>query len=208
MGRRGEGGGSILAAVFGGYIKMSLEAIILLSFRVDLVAMLEGNSGIERSDRTLTFVSRKPWFGAAVFAGLIVAGAIATFAKGDLGTIATPGNTASTVVLLIFFACILLSIVTRRGIAEIDLGARRLKVSWRFLGRWTKVVVDRSLDECRALGTIEFDTDDGPAYGVYIDLMDGTRHGIPLENSTFKEAAKVASQLSTATGIPRLDTKS
>jgi hypothetical protein len=60
MGRRGDGGGSILAAVFGGYIKMSLEAIILLCFRVDLVAMVEGNSGIERSDQTLTFVSGKP----------------------------------------------------------------------------------------------------------------------------------------------------
>ena len=54
------------------------------------------------SGRTLTFVSGKPWFGAAVFAGLIVALAIATFAKGDLGTVATPGNTAGTVVFLIF----------------------------------------------------------------------------------------------------------
>jgi hypothetical protein len=186
---------------------MSLEAIILLCFRVDLVAMVEGNSGIERSDQTLTFVSGKSGFGAVTLTGVIVAVAIATLATGDLGTVATPGNTAGSVVLLIFFACILLSIVTRQGIAEIDLGARRLKVSRRFLGRWTKVVVDRSLDECRALGTIAYDTDGSPSYGVYIELVDGTRHAIPLENSTFKEAAKVASQLSTATGIPRLDTK-
>jgi hypothetical protein len=87
------------------------------------------------SGRILTFVSGKPGFGAAAFAGLIVAMAIAAFATGDLGTVATPGNTAGTVVLLIFFACILLSIVTRQGIAEIDLGTRRLKVSRRFLGR-------------------------------------------------------------------------
>jgi hypothetical protein len=185
---------------------MSLEAVIPLCFRVDLVAMAERNSGIARSDQTLIFASGKPGFGVVVLAGVIVAVAIATFASGDLGTVATPGNSAGTVIVFIFFACILLSIVTRQWIAEIDLGTRRLKVSRRFLGRWTKVVVDRSLDECRALGTIAYDTDGSPSYGVYVELMDGTRHAIPLENSTFKEAAKVASQLSAATGIPRLDT--
>jgi hypothetical protein len=186
---------------------MSLEAIILLCFRVDLVAMVEGNSGIERSDQTLIFTTGKPGFGAAAFAGLIVAMAIATFTSGDLGTVATPGNTAGTVVAFIFFACVLFAAVTRRWIAEIDLGARRLRISRRSFGRWTKTIVDRSLKECSALGTIEYSTEGEPSYGVYIELMDGTRHAIPLKNSTFKEAAKVASQLSTATGIPRLDTK-
>lgn len=103
------------------------------------------------------------------------------------------------------FACILLSLVTRGSIAEIDLGARRLKVSRRFLGRWTKTIVDCSLDECSALGTFETETDGPSAYSVYVKVADGTRQTIPLTDSTLNEAARVASQLSAATGIPRLD---
>jgi hypothetical protein len=173
---------------------------------VDLVAMAKRNSGIERSDQTLTFTSGQPGFGAAAFAGLvIVALAIAAFASGDLGTVATPGNAAGTVVLLLFLGCIVFSAVSRQSIAEIDLGARRLKVSRRFLGRWTKTIVDCPLEECSALGTFETETDGRSAYSVSVKLADGTRHSIPLTDSTLNEAARVASQLSAATGIPRFD---
>jgi hypothetical protein len=172
---------------------------------VDLVAMVEGNSGIERSDQTLIFTTGKPGFGAAAFAGLIVAMAIATFTSGDLGTVATPGNTAGTVVALIFFACILFAAVTRRWIVEIDLGARRVRISRQFLGRWAKTTVDCPFDECSTLGTFEYDTDGHLSYSVYVKLKDGTRHAIPLRDATLNEAAQVASQLSATTGIPRLD---
>src|SRR5713101_71511 len=157
------------------------------------------------SGRTLTFVSGQPGFGAVALAGLIIAVGIATFASGDLATVATPGNTAGSLVLIIFFACILFSAVSRRWMAEIDFGARRLRISRLFLGRWTRVVVDRSLDECSAIGTFETQTDDRPVYSVYVELTDGTRHTIPLTDSTLSEAARVASQLSATTGIPRLD---
>jgi hypothetical protein len=61
------------------------------------------------------------------------------------------------------------------------------------------------LDRCRQLGRIEYETDG--SYGVYVELSDGTRHAIPLKDSSFEEAGRVASQLSDATGITRLDTK-
>jgi hypothetical protein len=68
-----------------------------------------------------------------------------------------------------------------------------------------KTIVDCSLDECSALGTFETETDNRPSYSVYVKLKDGTRHTIPLTDSTLNEAARVASQLSAATGISRLD---
>ena len=106
-------------------------------------------------------------------------------------------------------ACILLAIVfalaaSRRWIAEIDLRTKTIRLSKRAFGRWTRVV-DRPFDQCRRLGRIEYETDG--SYGVYIELTDGTLHAIPLKDSSFEEAGRVASQLSDATGITRLDTK-
>ena len=106
-------------------------------------------------------------------------------------------------------ACILLAIVfalaaSRRWIAEIDLRTKTIRLSKRAFGRWTRVV-DRPFDQCRRLGRIEYETDG--SYGVYIELTDGTLHAIPLKDSSFEEAGRVASQLSDATGIARLDTK-
>ena len=106
-------------------------------------------------------------------------------------------------------ACILLAIVfalaaSRRWIAEIDLRTKTIRLSKRAFGRWTRVV-DRPFDQCRRLGRIEYERDG--SYGVYIELTDGTLHAIPLKDSSFEEAGRVASQLSDATGITRLDTK-
>ena len=106
-------------------------------------------------------------------------------------------------------ACILLAIVfalaaSRRWIAEIDLRTKTIRLSKRAFGRWTRVV-DRPFDQCRRLGRIEYEADG--SYGVYIELSDRTLHAIPLKDSSFEEAGRVASQLSDATGITRLDTK-
>ena len=106
-------------------------------------------------------------------------------------------------------ACILLAIVfalaaSRRWIAEIDLRTKTIRLSKLAFGRWTRVV-DRPFDQCRRLGRIEYEADG--SYGVYIELSDRTLHAIPLKDSSFEEAGRVASQLSDATGITRLDTK-
>jgi hypothetical protein len=106
--------------------------------------------------------------------------------------------------------CLLVAIVfsliaMRRQIAEIDLNAGTLRIFRQYLGRWTKTIVNCSLDRCRQLGRIEYETEGHLSYGVYIELADGTRHAIPLEKSTFAETGRVASQLSDATGIPRTD---
>jgi hypothetical protein len=114
--------------------------------------------------------------------------------------------------MFIVYASILLLTITRQWTAEIDLDTRRLRIFRRSFGRWRQNIVDCSLDECTALGTIVYGNDGHFSYGVYVRLKSGARHAIPLGNpiftgsSTFSEAANVASQLSAATGIPRLDT--
>jgi hypothetical protein len=162
--------------------------------------MVEGNPRIERSGKTLVFTSGKPGFGLAAYIGFA---AIFAFA---IMRAPTPASEQIAVVsMLALVACSLLLNATRRWTAEIDLKTRRFRVSRRSFGRWTKAIVDCPFDECSALGTFEYDTDGHVSYSVYVKLKDGTRHAIPLANSTLNEAARVASQLSTATGIPRLD---
>src|SRR4051794_26520056 len=165
--------------------------------------MVEVNVDSGHSNQTLRFVSGQAGFGVAVVAAVIAICAIvgiATIAHGNLGTVATPGNAAGTVVFLIFFASILFLTVTRQWAAEFDLTARRLELSRRFFGRWKKIVVACPLDELCGLGTIGYNTDGHISYGVYVQLRGGARHAIPLKNSTFGEAARVASELSIATG--------
>lgn len=113
----------------------------------------------------------------------------------------------SSLILCLSLACLSFWIASRRWRTEFDLRTRRLKVFRRFLGRWTKTIVDCPLDQCRALGRIEYETEGHPSYGVYVELADGTRHDVPLRNPTIQEAGRVAAQLTEATGISRLDTK-
>lgn len=168
--------------------------------------MVEGISDSKRPDQTLRFVSGRHGFGWVFGAAVIGAVAIGTLADGSSGTVATPGSTAGAVVGLVFLASILFLSVTRRWTAEIDLAARKLEISRQFFGRWKKAIVACPLDELCGLGTIEYNADGHASYGVYVQLRDGKRHAIPLKNSTFGEAARVASELSVALGIPRVDT--
>ena len=164
-----------------------------------------------RSGQILTFASGKPGFRTFVLAGFIALLTIVAFITGNSRTVAPPENPAGLVVLFIFFASILFLKITRQWTAEIDLDTRRLRIFRVFFGRWRRDMVDCSLDECAALGMIEYDNDGHVSYGVYVRLKSGARHAIPLPSftfmgsSTFSEAASVASQLSAATGIPRLD---
>ena len=165
-----------------------------------------------RSGQMLTFASGKPGFRTFVLAGFIALLAIVAFITGNSRTVAPPENAAGLVLMFIVYASILLLTITRQWTAEIDLDTRRLRIFRRSFGRWRRNIVDCSLDECTALGTIVYGNDGHFSYGVYVRLKSGARHAIPLGSpifmgsSTFSEAANVASQLSAATGIPRLDT--
>lgn len=113
----------------------------------------------------------------------------------------------SSLIVCLLLAGMFLSVGSYKSITEFDLRTRRLKISRLFVGRRSKTIADCPLDQCRALGRIEYGTDDHPSYGVYVELADGTRHDVPLGKPTIQEAGRVASLLSEATGIPRLDTK-
>jgi hypothetical protein len=135
---------------------------------------------------------------------------IGAFAVAGLALAFAPDSSAATsggaVIGCILLAIMFSLIASSRWIAEIDLRTQTIRLSKRSFGRWTRVV-DRPFDQCRALGRIEYETDGHRSYGVYVELTDGTRHAIPLKDSSFEEAGHVASQLTDATGITRLDTK-
>jgi len=162
--------------------------------------MIELNPGIERSGQKLIFTSGKCC--KSGFVGIIVVGAIFAFvavsesASRDLCALAF---------LVFLFACILLPSASRQWTVEIDLTTRRIRVLRRSFDRWTKTIVDCSFDECSALGTFETDNDGHPSYCVYVKVEGGTRHTIPIANSTLNDAGRVASRLAASTGIPRLD---
>lgn len=111
------------------------------------------------------------------------------------------------VLLFVVLACMFIWIASQRTTVQIDLRARRLKIIRRFFGQWVKTILDCPLDQCRALGRIEYETNGHVSYGVYVELLSGSRHDIPIMKSTIQEAGRIAAQLSDATGIPRLDTK-
>jgi hypothetical protein len=92
-------------------------------------------------------------------------------------------------------------------VAEIDPALRRLRLFRRWFSGWDRTVIDCSLDDCVALGTVEYNNDGYLVYGTYFKLRDGSWHAIPVKGSSFKEALEVVKQVSAATGIPRLDIK-
>jgi hypothetical protein len=161
--------------------------------------MIEFNPGIERSGQKLIFTSGKSKSG---FVGIIVVAAIFAIAAVSKST---PSDLLAVVFLLVLIACISLPSASRQWIAEVDLTTRRIKVFQRSFDRWTRTTVDCRFDECSALGTFEYDSEGHLSYSVYVRLESGTRHTIPITNSTLNEAARVASRLSASTGIPRLD---
>jgi hypothetical protein len=95
----------------------------------------------------------------------------------------------------------------RQWTAEIDLAMKRLRLSRVWFGRWEKTAVDCSLDDCIALGTVEYNTEGHITYGTYFKLRDGSWHAIPVEGSSFEEALAVVKEVTAATNIPRLDIK-
>jgi hypothetical protein len=112
-----------------------------------------------------------------------------------------------SVILWLLLACMFASIASQRTTVHVDLRAGRLRIFRRFLGRWGKTIVDCPFDQCRAVGRIEYDNDGHASYGVYVELLSGRQHDIPIKERTVQEAGRVAARLSDVTGIPRLDTK-
>jgi hypothetical protein len=172
--------------------------------------MAEDSPHIERSPDKLVFASGEPIFNSMGSFWLLALAAILVIAI--YASAASTSNAsflpkeASTFVLMLFFGYVLFRLAFRQWIAEIDLVTRRLKISQLSFGRWRKAIVDCPFDECSKLGRIEYNTDGHLSYGVYVELRRGTRHAIPLRSSKFSEATRVASELTAATGIPRLDT--
>jgi len=161
--------------------------------------MAELNPTIAHPDQKLIFATGRRRFGSL---GLITAAAI--FAVVVLRQ-STPAEFGVVACLLVFLWCISLPSAVSRWTVEFDLATRRLKIVRRSLGRWTTTIVDCSFDECIALGTFEYNTEGHLAYDVYVRSASGTRHAIPIPHSTLNEAARIASELSASTGIPRLD---
>ncbi|MGJ4951600.1 hypothetical protein [Bradyrhizobium sp. HKCCYLS20291] len=92
-----------------------------------------------------------------------------------------------------------------KRLAEIDLAARRVRLLRTSFWGWTKTIVDCSLDDCVALGTVEYSADGPPWYGTYFKLRNGSWYAIPTTDVSFKTASAVVREVSAATGIPRLD---
>ncbi|WP_143099505.1 hypothetical protein [Bradyrhizobium sp. cf659] len=122
-------------------------------------------------------------------------------------TVVARAGAAAGVIVLVFLAIFLLLTAMRRRIVEFDLVTRKLTMSHSRFRRPNKVFLDCPFDQCRALGRIEYETDGHASYGVYVELLSGRRHDIPVKGKTVQEAGRVAARLSEATGIPRLDTK-
>jgi hypothetical protein len=162
--------------------------------------MIDGAPQIGESLHILVFQEGRS--ALAKVAPIAAFGVVGIFAAFDRSL-----ESAGAAVGCLLMAFLFSLIASRRWIAEFDLQTRTLNISRRSLGRWTKTIVDCPLDQCRMLGRIEYETDGQLSYGVYVELVDGTRHTIPLKTPTLQEAGKVAAELSEATGIPRLDTR-
>jgi hypothetical protein len=161
--------------------------------------MVEVTSPNERFKPILVFERKR-----SVVIWMIPAGLVAlAVVEARSGTIVEGGS----VILWLLLACMFFSIASQRTTVHIDLRARRLRILRRFLGRWGKTIVDCPFDQCRAIGRIEYENDGPSSYGVYVELLSGRQHDIPVKERTVQEAGRVAAQLANVTGIPRLDTK-
>jgi hypothetical protein len=89
---------------------------------------------------------------------------------------------------------------------EVDTESRRLKITRRWLNLRPKTIVDCAFDKCISVGTIKSADEGLVSYGVYVWIATGRKYGI-LHNGdrSAASAARVADELSNATGIPRLD---
>jgi hypothetical protein len=173
-------------------------------FRLD-VSMSEHHSpGLTQEldqelNQELIFVSGRPGRSTMLVAALIVL-AIAALAGG----IAAQRDPAGAIVFLLIAFCILMLRGTSRWTVEVDRAARSLTLSRRLLGRWTTFIAHCSFDECSKVWAEEYvGSSDRVRRYVRLELGERGVYDIPVEASRDRNAAKLASELSVLTGIPR-----
>jgi hypothetical protein len=173
--------------------------------------MTTDNFRIERAGQILFVKSGEPMsigsqavigFVAFIWTGLP---AIAALTKRSI-TPLMPEN-ASVLVAMLFVFSIFSVHASRQWTTEVNTESRTLKIFRRPFGLWEKTILNCRFEDCSALGIIECETEGVFSYEVYIQYKFGEQHLMPLKNSTYEAAARIAMQLSVATGIPRLDTK-
>lgn len=167
--------------------------------------MTEDGFRIERYNQVFIVDTGEAPFGSAIAVGVVAlaAGSFTAFFAWNSSALEIAGIYFG---FLLGFSPLFL-IGSHRWTTEIDTATRRLTITRQTFGRWRKTTADCSLNDCGALGTIEYDTAEGIVYGLYVQLKNGKRHEIPSSERTFKANARIASRLSAATGLPRLDTK-
>jgi hypothetical protein len=165
--------------------------------------MAECDVRFERQDKVLVLDSGRPRTNASFLVGF--AALLVMFFL--MATSLQEGHTylyvASGIFLILFMCGFAFAMVSRRWVAEFDTAVRRLKISRLLFGR-TSVIVNCPFDECHSLGTTRHGSEGQLDFGLYIQLKNGGRHKI-VATTAFGPAAKLASQLSAATGIPRFD---
>jgi hypothetical protein len=167
---------------------------------------------LSKSSQPLTLVLGKLRFGVALFAAPLVLLAVLFFTDMTWATLVTSTTSLGEVAVVIFLVCMLDLAVRGQWIAEIDPATGRLRIfkhfamRWRANPSWSRIFMDCSFDECSALGTVQYNDDRGIPYGLYVEFKRGGQYDFPLQGSTLSEAAKVAAELSAATGIPVRDT--
>jgi hypothetical protein len=164
--------------------------------------MTESVSADAPSQSILVFEKPRSALGWIIPVGIFLAGVVFAESPESSGT-SRRGIVVACFVLALVFALI----SSHRWIAEIDLKTRTFRLTKLSFGRWKRRVVDCPLKQCVRLGRIEYETEGSLSYGVYVELANGRRHAIPLMQSTFNEAGRVAARLTEVTGIPRLDTR-
>jgi hypothetical protein len=98
------------------------------------------------------------------------------------------------------------TILLRRWITEVDVEARRLKITRAWPGFKPKTVLDCAFDDCAAVGAIEDNTEDGSTYDVYVEMKSGKRCRIPRNDNSHDAMLGFAKEISAVTGIPRRGT--
>jgi hypothetical protein len=165
--------------------------------------MAECDVRFERQDKVLVLDSGRPPTNASFLVGF--AALLVMFFL--MATSLQEGHTYLYVASGIFFILLMcgfaFAMASRQWVAEFDTAVRRLKISRLLFGR-TRVIVDCPFDECHSLGTTRHGSEGQLDFGLYIQLKNGSRHKI-VATTAFSPAAKLASQLSAATGIPRFD---
>jgi hypothetical protein len=133
---------------------------------------------------------------------------LATFAIATTVGLRGFGDKASFIGLGAFTALMVIVLVlsfVRGWTVSIDPKTKRLRIVRELFGHWRKTIVDCSFDECEALGVRRSTIDGLFTCSVYVQLKSGMQHDILVARNAHEEAARVADELTNATGIPRLD---